>query len=276
MVLAWTKAGVLTKITNDNQLTYYLQSCADILSQGDSGRVSLLAENLLTQVVNNWKKLLVEDEYLSPPLLVDNYLKSSNKFRSPPKNQQKKESSSGNLSPNWERSFLEQIEAVLLRIYLHQPRYRQEVKDALEARDIQFNLSHHRFLWRQIFLVENLHKELLDEAPDKLISTLQDSCLEEPEILTQIEYLFHLNEMAEKQILRPALEIRSAIAYLEQIICKKRRDVALKGLKETDYLNREIYQKYCEQLSAENAWIQELERLRHTTFYDLVTVPLSN
>jgi DNA primase len=267
--------NLLTKITNDNQLTYYLQSCADILSQGDSGRVSLLTENLLTQVVNNWKKLLIEDEYLSPPLLVDNHLKSNQKFRTPPKSKHKKESSPANLSETAQRSFLEETEALLLRIYLHQPFSRQEIKDALEARDIQFNISHHRFLWRQIFLVENLHQEYLDAAPEKLISKLQDSCLEEPENLAQVEYLFHLDEMAEKQILRPSLQIRSAVAYLEQIMCEKRKALAVKGLKETAFnVNRELYQKYCEQLSAEDVWIQELKRLRDTTFYDLVKVPL--
>jgi len=271
--------NLLTKITNDNQLTYYLQSCGDILSQGDSGRVSLLTENLLTQVVNNWKRLLIDDEYLSPPLLVENQLYSGNKFRTPPKSKhktnQKKESSTANLSETAQRSFLEETEALLLRIYLHQPFSRQEVKDALEARDIQFNISHHRFLWRQIFLVENLHQEYLDAAPEKLISKLQDSCLEEPENLAPVEYLFHLDEMAEKQILRPSLQIRSAVAYLEQIICKKRRDLALKKWKETDiFVNREQSLKYYEQLSAEDEWIKELKRLRDTTFYDLVKVPL--
>jgi DNA primase len=210
-------------------------------------------------------------------LLVENQLTSGNKFRTPPKSKQKKESSPANLSETAERSLLEETEALLLRIYLHQPFSRQEVKDALEARDIQFNISHHRFLWRQIFLVENLHKEYLDAAPEKLISKLQDSCLEEPENLAQVEYLFHLDEMGEKQILRPSLEIRSAVAYLEQIICKKRRDLALKMWKETDILiNREQSLKYYEQLSAEDVWIKELERLRHTTFEDLVTVPLLN
>ncbi|NEQ75721.1 MAG: DNA primase, partial [Okeania sp. SIO2C9] len=66
---------ILTKITNDNQLTYYLQYCADILSQGDSRRVSLLTENLLNQVVIHWKKLLAENEFLSAPLLVAKQLK---------------------------------------------------------------------------------------------------------------------------------------------------------------------------------------------------------
>lgn len=265
--------NLLTKITNDNQLTYYLQFCADILSKGDSGRVSLLTENLLTQVVKNWKRLLIEDEYLSPPLLIENQLNSGNKFRTPPKTKQKKESSQANLSETAQRSFLEETEALLLRIYLHQPFSRQEVKDALEARDIQFNISHHRFLWRQIFLVENLHKEYVEAAPEKLISKLQDSCLEEPENLAQVEYLFHLDEMAEKQILRPSLQIRSAVAYLEQIICEKRRNLALKMWKETNYLE-EASQKYYEQLSAEDVWIKELKRLRDTTFYDLVQVPL--
>ena len=130
-------------------------------------------------------------------------------------------------------------------------------------------------MWRQIFLVENLHKEYLDAAPEKLISKLQDSCLEEPENLAQVEHLFHLNEMAEKQILRPSLQIRSAVPYLEQIMCKKRRDLALKMWKETDvFVNREQSLKYYEQLSAEDVWIKELKRLRDTTFYDLVKVPL--
>ena len=67
----------LTKITNDNQLTYYLQYCAEVLSYGDPRRISLISETLLAQVFINWKKLLAKDEFLSPPLLVAKQFKSN-------------------------------------------------------------------------------------------------------------------------------------------------------------------------------------------------------
>ncbi|NET40938.1 MAG: DNA primase [Okeania sp. SIO2B3] len=264
---------ILTKITNDNQLTYYLQYCADILSQGDSRRVSLLTENLLNQVVIHWKKLLAENEFLSAPLLVAKQLKyyrqNSNNFT-----QEKNNNSQKVLSPPTERSLLAEAEYLLLRIYLHCPKYRQDVKDAMEARDLQFSLSDNRFLWKQIIDVENMSEYQITDSDD-LISKLQDSCLEAPNKLSEVEHLFHLDEKTKKNLLRAPLEIRSTIATIELIMCKKRRSAVLSMWQKTDLsTDSELAKKYQEKFYSESEWIQELERLRITTIYDLIQVPL--
>ncbi|MEB3341447.1 DNA primase [Okeania sp.] len=259
---------ILTKITNDSQLTYYLQYCAEILSKGDARRVSLISENLLTQVFINWRKLLAEDELLSPPLLVAKQLKSH------PRNHRnftkEKKNNLSLLSAPVERSLLAEAESLLLRIYLHCPKYRQDVKDAMEARDLQFNLSDNRFLWQQIIAVENEMNE-----SDNLISKLQDSCLETPDKLVNVEHLFHLDEKTKKNLLRAPLEIRSTIATIELIMSIKRRSAILNKWQKTDLsVESELAKKYQEKFYSESEWIRELERLRLTTIQDLIKVPL--
>ena len=263
----------LTKITNDNQLTYYLQYCAEVLSHGDPRRISLISETLLAQVFINWKKLLAKDEFLSPPLLVAKQLKSNQ-----PNNRNftkgKKNNSPVVLSPPVEGSLLAEAESLLLRIYLHCPNYRQDVKEAMEARDLQFSLSHNRFLWQQIISVENISQNELNELDD-LISKLQDSCWETPDKLANLEHLFHLDEKTKKDILRAPLEIRSTVATIELIMSKKRQSIWLNMWQETNFsAERELAKKYQEKFYSESQWIEELERLRMTTIQDLIQVPL--
>ncbi|MGK7919951.1 MAG: DNA primase, partial [Trichodesmium sp.] len=265
----------LTKITNDNQLTYYLQYCAEVLSQGDARRISLISENLLTQVFINWKKLLAEDESLSPPLLVAKQLKSNRQnHRNLTLTKGKKNNSPEVLSPPVERNLLAEAESLLLRIYLHCPNYRQDVKDAMEARDLQFSLSDNRFLWQQIISVENISENQINESDD-LISKLQDSCLETPDKFVHVEHLFHLDEKIKKNLLRAPLEIRSTIATIELIMSIKRRSAILNLWQKTDLsVESELAKKYQEKFYSESEWIQELERLRLTTIQDLIEVPL--
>ncbi|MGD1807897.1 DNA primase [Dapis sp. BLCC M126] len=264
---------ILTKITNDNQLTYYLQYCAEILSQGDARRVSLIYENLLTQVFINWKKLLADDEFLSPPLLVAKQLKS-NQQNNRTFTKSKKNNSLEVLSPPVERSLLADAESLLLRIYLHCPNYRQDVKDAMEARDLQFSLSGNRFLWQQIISLENTSENQISESDD-LISKLQDSCLETSDKLANLNYLFHLDEKTKKNLLRAPLEIRCTIATIELIMSVKRRSAILNMWQKTNLsVESELAKKYQEKFYLESEWIQELERLRLTTIQDLIQVPL--
>jgi DNA primase len=263
----------LTKITNDNQLTYYLQYCAEVLSHGDPRRISLISETLLAQVFINWKKLLAKDEFLSPPLLVAKQFKSNQ-----PNNRNftkgKKNNSPVVLSPPVEGSLLAEAESLLLRIYLHCPNYRQDVKEAMEARDLQFSLSHNRFLWQQIISVENISENELNQLDD-LISRLQDSCWETPDKLANLEHLFHLDEKTKKDILRAPLEIRSTVATIELIMSKKRQSLWLNMWQETNLsADRELAKKYQEKFYSESQWIEELERLRMTTIQDLIQVPL--
>jgi DNA primase len=267
---------LLTNITDDNQLTHYLQKCAEILSKGDYRLTKMLADNLLNQVINDWGKRLSQDESLTMPLLIKKKLK-------PTSSKQSKKQSSSSLNNQSKESFLavartllEEAEGQLLQIYLHCPEYRQDVRESIEAREVQFSLSHHRFLWHQILNAEIFHKISLQIAPSELILRLQDSLIEYPNQLNQISHLFHLNELSEKNVYRAPLVIRSALACIEQIISMKRRRIALNMWENTDAAsNCEEALEYHQQFLAEQEWIRELERLRQVNFYDLISVPWS-
>ncbi|WP_293347085.1 MULTISPECIES: DNA primase [unclassified Microcoleus] len=257
---------LLTNITDDNQLSHYLQKSAEILSKGDFRLTKMIAENLLNQVVSDWGQRLNQDEALTMPLLIRNKLKPSKQYKKQRASSDSKSSKTGFSVAA--RSLLEEAEAQLLQIYLHCPEYRQEVREAIEARDVQFSLSHHRFLWHHILNAEILHNIYLQTAPSELILKLQDSFIEYPTQLNQISHLFHLNEFSEKNVYRAPLVIRSAIACIEQIISIKRRRIAIDMWQKTDAAV-EHYQQMC----AEQEWIEELERLRQVNFYDLTSLP---
>lgn len=265
---------LLTNITDDNQLAHYLQKSAEILSKGDFRLTKMLAENLLNQVVSDWAKRQSQDESLTMPLLIRNKLKPTKQYkkqRASGENQSSKSSLSAVA-----RSLLEEAEAQLLQIYLHCPEYRQDVREAIEARDVQFSLSHHRFLWHQIVNAEILHKMSLQVAPSELILKLQDSFIEYPNQLNQISHLFHLNEFSERNVYRAPLVIRSALACIEQIISIKRRRIALHMWEKAKTASSgeeaiEYHKLFC----AEQEWLKELERLRQVNFYDLTSVPWS-
>jgi len=263
---------LLTNITDDNQLAHYLQKSAEILSKGDFRLTKMLAENLLNQVVSDWAKRQSQDESLTMPLLIRNKLKPNKQYKKQRASGENKNSKSSLSAVA--RSLLEEAEAQLLQIYLHCPEYRQDVREAIEARDVQFSLSHHRFLWHQIVNAEILHKMSLQVAPSELILKLQDSFIEYPNQLNQISHLFHLNEFSERNVYRAPLVIRSALACIEQIISMKRRRIALNMWEKAKAASSgeeaiEYHQLFC----AEQEWLKELERLRQVNFYDLTSVP---
>ncbi len=233
---------LLRKIENGVQRTHYIQYCAELLSQGQSRLIPLLAKNLQTQL--NKSRPESEKQPVSKTLQVPS-----------------------------ERSLLEEAESLLLRIYLHCPEHRQTIIDGLEARDLQFSLAHHRFLWRQIALIEEKHQKTLDTVD--LIGELQEACLRENQDVKQFYDLFYLNEHSEIDIRRSPLGIRTSIASIETVICQKRRDMALKLWQETDISKEQnLAQKYYQQIDAETKWMQELQRIRNTKFDDLIAVPL--
>ncbi|MBD2202155.1 DNA primase [Calothrix sp. FACHB-1219] len=183
---------LLKNIVNNDTRNYYISYCAEILSLGDSRLIPLRVENLLTQI--------------SP----------ANSYSQPVPLKRKAEiNKASQASPSSsERGLLERAEGLLLRIYLHCPEQRQTILNALEERDLQFSLSHHRLLWQKIF-------ELPIQQID-LISNLQDSYLESSEDLSLVSHLFHLNEKSKKDILRTPQVVQAAITCIELVMCEKR------------------------------------------------------
>ncbi|MBD2342839.1 DNA primase [Anabaena subtropica] len=231
---------LLKNIVNSDTRNYYVSYCAEILSFGDTRLIPLRVENLLTQIAPTTTPS-------KPPSA------KSNRSHSPlpPSN-----------SPT-DRHLLEQAEALLLRIYLHCPEQRPVILTTLEERDLEFSLSHHRFLWIQIL-------EFIGEQID-LISRLHDIYLELAEELGSISHLFHLNEKTKKEILRTPQVVQAAIACMERVLREKRYRHFLELWQETDpEAEPEKWQSYYQAFYTEKIKLQELDRQRTFSLTELL------
>ena len=167
------------------------------------------------------------------------------------------------LSNTSDNSLLEHAEALLLRIYLHCPEQRQAIIDELEERDLQFSLSHHRFLWQQI--LETAMEQL------GLISTLQNRYLESSEELGLVSHLFHLNEKWKKEILRTPQVVQAAIACMDLVMLEKRYRHFLELWQQTDpEAEPERYQSYYQAFYAEKIKLQKIDRQRLFSITELL------
>lgn len=233
---------LLKNISNSDTLNYYVTRCAEILSLGNTQLIPLRVENLLTQI--------------TPPTTL---------YKSTPKNVSKPQATTQQDDATTENSLLERAEALLLRIYLHCSGQRQSIIDALDETDLQFSLSHHRFLWQKIIEIsENTESRLL-------VSRLQDICLEFPDESTLISHLFHLTEQTKTDILRASQVVQAALACMEKVMRQKRFAYFKKLWEATDpETNPDKYQAYYDAFYNEKMRLQELERLRQFSIIDLL------
>jgi DNA primase len=226
-----TIVQVLGKLPNAALRTHYLQRSAELLNLEGDARLTMQIADALRQQVRGQR-----------------WHGRSQRWQKPA-----------------DYSLRESAEGQLLRIYLHCPYERQDVKNALRQRDLEFTFSHHRFLWRQILTFEDqstepetLHPELRPNPADiDLITELQTLEAEYSQELQQVYHLLQLNETTEIEILRPGLSIRAAVATLERIACEKRcrhlLDMLQAALEETsrEYEQRPLLETYLAQI--ENA-----------------------
>ncbi|NER52111.1 MAG: DNA primase [Symploca sp. SIO1A3] len=244
---------LLNQLDNINQLTYYLNHCAQLLSQGQDRLLPLYIKNLQAQL----NKPLAANVKKSPVLGFPSSLHNKS-------NNHKQTHSRLNSPINSEHSLLEEAEALLLRIYLHFPEYRHTIVDTLETEDLLFSLSPHRFLWQQILQLQEVVAKSHINTPDSLISLLQDRSLKFPQQIAQVAHLFHLDEKELwEDIARAPAEIQRAAACLEKVACEKHRRYCLQQWQKfqfsTDY---QRMQYYSEELYAISQRIQELEQTR--------------
>jgi DNA primase len=257
-----TVVQLLGKLPNATLRTHYIHRCAEWLSQGDA-RQTLQIEDALRQQVRGQR-----------------WHGRSQKWQRPA-----------------DYSLREAAEAQLLRIYLHCPYHRQDVREALRQRDLEFTFSHHRFLWRQVLGIEErsdeepteklAHPELeISPAEIDLMDALQDLCTQHAQEMQQVYHLMQLNEATEIEILRPTLSIRTAVATLERIACEKRcrhvLDLLQDALKEAsrEYEQRPMLDAYLAQilddasdeadalLAEENRCFQELDELKRLYYQE--------
>jgi DNA primase len=228
--------SLLGNLPNPTLRTHYIHHCAELLSQGNSRLISQIEENLRLQVKGQrWHG-------------------RSQKWQTP-----------------GDRSLLEECESQLLRLYLHSPKHRSAIAAAINAQDLEFGLSHHRFLWRHIQEIEQQNSEL------DLFEQLRDRCTEFPREMSQVYSLFELDEKTNRDILRADLVIRSATAGMERVMCEKRYRHFLDLWEKTDLTTTpDLGQYYQQKAYVEKQRIAELDRLRQVSFTDLVQVPLAS
>ncbi|MEH2122185.1 DNA primase [Nostoc sp.] len=240
---------LLKNIVNSDTRNHYVSYCAEILSLGETRFIPLRVENLLTQI--------------APPAAT--YTK--------PVSAKKAWGGSKSHSPlPTERSLLEHAEALLLRIYLHCPEQRQAISDELEERDLQFSLSHHRFLWQQILEISSGDGETKNFSfPPDLISRLQNQFLEFGSEMGLISHLFHVNEKNQKEILRTPQVVQAAIACMDLVMLEKRYRHFLELWQQTDpEAEPERYQSYYQAFYAEKIKLQKIDRQRLFSITELL------
>jgi DNA primase len=239
---------LLKNIDNSDTRNYYVSYCAEILSLGDLRLIPLRVENLLTQIAP------ATAAYSQP-------LTSKKKGDSRKITQSSVTGDSEALLNN--RSLLELAEALLLKIYLHCPEQRQTIIDTLEERDLEFSLSHHRFLWQKIL-------ESTREQED-FVSSLQDRYLELSEEIELVSHLFHVNETSKKEMLRTPQVVQAAIACMERVLREKRYRYFLELWQQTDAEAEPAkWQSYYQSFYNEKLRLQELDRQRQFSITDLL------
>jgi DNA primase len=248
---------LLKNIANSDTRNYYISYCAEILSLGDTRLIPLRVENLVTQIApaSTPRKSMLRLRSALTPSVAEG---------STPVIKQQAVAAQESVASQ-AGSLLKMAEALLLQIYLHYPEYRQAIVDVLEERDLQFSLSHHRFLWRQIL-------EISSGMEDDLISTVQDRCLEFREEMELVSHLFHLNEKTQKEIIaRHNKLIQAATARMEWVLREKRYRHFRELFDKTDpKAEPEKYESYCNAFCEEKRQLQELEHQCQFSIADLL------
>ncbi len=235
---------LLNKLQEANQRNHYLTQCAELLSQGDA---RLVLQNLAT----------LKSQIKSPR---PRYQGNSTK-------QQKNNSDSA--KPDFaianapESELLEQAETLLLRIYIHYSRYREQIIEQLESKDLLFSIAAHRFLWQQIIAIEDdLPSPSLENA-NPLLSELHNRSLNFPEKMMMVTKLFHLDEKTQEDVFRADIRVAEAIASLEQVNYQKRQIYCTEQLQNLDpATDLKLMKYYYQEIQTAVEKIRQLEQIR--------------
>lgn len=253
---------LLSQIQNRTTRTHYVNRCAQALSQGDARRVPLLEENLIARLRRSAstpkrRSPAGTTEAVAEPDIEDN------------------NDDDLALPIDGDRALLERAESLLLRAYLHDPEGRSHAIAAvreLEARDIYFSLSHHRWLWQ---CLEDVQPQPHDDGTT-IFAQLQSRYPDADALLQQVAALFQPDETGQIDIQRAPLVVRSAAAAIERTICHKRYRRILHLWETTDIAAEpDRARSYQTQLYAEKQDIDRLDRTRNTSLTELVALPWS-
>ena len=231
---------LLNKLQDANQRNHYLTHCAELLSKGDA---RLVLQNLAT---------LKSQIKSARPTGRNSYSQK----KSPVK-------PAFPVARDPESELLEQAEALLLRIYIHYPRYRELIIEQLEAKDLLFNITAHRFLWQQIITVEETIPTRSLNNVNPLLSELHNLSPSFPKKMLAIVRLFHLDEKTQEDVFRADVRVAEAIASLEQVNYQKRQIYCSQQLENLNpATDLKLMQYYSEEIKTAIAKVRELEQVR--------------
>ena len=239
---------LLNKLQDANQRNHYLTYCAELLSAGDA---RLVLQNLAT---------LKSQTKSVRPKYKKNYTLQK---------QQKSGAISLAIASTPESELLDSAEALLLRIYIHYPNYRDRIIDELETKDLLFNVAEHRFLWQQIIAIED-ELSFATATHNYLLGELHNRSLDFPKQMKKLTKLFHLDEKAIEDVFRTEVRIAEAIASIELVSYQKRAIYCEEQLRDRAPDNKsdiEIMKYYAEELCIAREKIKELKQavLFHST-----------
>lgn len=243
---------LLSRLDDPNQRTYYAGWCSQLLARGDARLSAAYSKNLLAE------------------------LKSAG--RRPQKRNPSSAETAIALPANPESQRLERAEALLLQVYLHCPEYRPEIVQALAQKELEFGFAHHTELWEQARTLEAQPETLKRRQPsgdaaalNPLFARLQDWLNQEPHWDRQLTHLFYLDEKQAKDIQRPLLTARSAIATLELISWEKRKRYCAQKFQELDpQTESQRWQYYYQEYYRAEQRIRELHKERQISLAEIV------
>lgn len=225
---------LLSHLDNAHLRTHYLHVCAERLARGDTRLVNLYSQDLLAQL----KKPSTKRQDKTPPPLRQ----------------------LGNL--------LATAEALLLKVYLHCSDYREEIITTLETQDLGFSQEPYRLLWDEILTLSESHPELFHCRAEALLSLFQERGMDNFEILAP---LFYLGEKQARDISRPKLVMKAAIATMEQLACEKRKRYCLEQWQQLDpNTEADRFSYYYQEFYATQRRIEQLNAERQVSIQDLI------
>ncbi|MEM8717803.1 MAG: DNA primase [Cyanobacteria bacterium P01_G01_bin.39] len=234
---------LLNKLQDANQRNHYLTHCAELLSLGDA---RLVLQNLAT---------------------LKSQIKSARPRYQNDYNQQKQSKSIAKpafvIATDPESELLEQAEALLLRIYIHYHRYREQIIEQLEDKDLLFNIATHRFLWQQIITIEEHLVKPSASDRNPLLTELHNLSPSFPQEMMVITKLFHLDEKTQEDIFRAEVRIAEAIASLEQVNYQKRQIYCTQQLQDLNPAqDLKLMEYYYQEIQTAVEKIRQLEQIR--------------
>jgi DNA primase len=242
----------LNRLQDVTLRTHYLRHCAELLSQGDSQLTPLYTETL------------------------------RNALKKPQgrKKQTKTPSTAPKKIPSFptESQLLAQAEALLLRVYLHCPGYRERIALTLEEKELLLSLSPHRWLWQQILSLEATYDFSGDhQGKNLLLLQLENEVSQLPEDESQLRSIIQLQETTSTDLQRPGLVLRAAIATLEQTACEKQKRYCLQQWQHLDPNSDEpTIRYYMEQFYEAQRQLELLKQQRQFSINEIIKPVMDN